>query len=238
MKIVFTPDWFLGNDVLINIISFLVLFLFFLFAFKCYKLDNKRSTLYLGIGFLLIALGELSTILTKLVLYYNTNITQEIGRIVINYQVVQSVDIFYNVGFFLNKFLVLLGLYVIYKLPLNKKLSIDFFLIIYLIFTVVLLSQTIYPFYHLTALILLVLIINNYYKIYKKDKLVNTQILISAFVLLAISQAIFLLSKLNYLYVTAQSIQLVSYITLLILIMKIIKDGKKKKQSRYNTRHA
>lgn len=234
MKIVFTPDWFLGNDVLINIISFLVLFLFFLFALKCYKLDNKRGTLYLGIGFLLVAFGELSTILTKLVLYYNTNITQEIGRIVITYQVVQSVDIFYNIGFFLNKFFVLLGLYVIYKLPLNKKLSADFFLMIYLIFTVTLLSQTIYHFYHLTALILLVLIINNYYKIYKKDKLVNTQILISAFVLLAISQAIFLLSKLNYLYVTAQSIQLVSYITLLILIMKIMKDGKKKKQSRYN----
>ena len=104
MKIVFTPDWFLGNDVLINIISFLVLFLFFLFAYKCYRLDNKRGIFYLGIGFLLIAVGELSTILTKLVLYYDTNITQEIGRIVIANQVVQSVDIFYNIGFFLNKF--------------------------------------------------------------------------------------------------------------------------------------
>ena len=235
MKIVFTPDWFLGNDVLINIISSLVLFLFFLFAFKCYRINNKKSILYLGIGFLLIAVGELSTVLTKLVLYYDTNVTQEIGRIVVTYQVVQSVDIFYNIGFFLNRFFVLLGLYVIYKLPSDRKLSAEFFLIIYLMFIVALLSHTTYYFYHLTVLILLVLIINNYYKIYKKDRLVNTQILISAFILLSISQMLFMMSKLNYIYVAAQSIQLVSYITLLALIIKIIKNGKKKKQSGYNT---
>ena len=238
MKIVFTPDWFLGNDVLINIISFLVLFLFFLFACKCYNLDNKKGTLYLGIGFLLIAVGELSTILTKLVLYYDTSITQDIGRIVITNQVVQSVDIFYDIGFFLSKFFVLFGLYVIYKLPLSKKLSIDFFLTIYFIFIVTLLSHTLFYFYNITAIIFLILIINNYYKIYKKDRLANTQILIFAFFLLTLSQVLFMLSKLNYFYVGAQSIQLVSYIILLILIMKIIKDGKKKKQGGYSTRHA
>lgn len=235
MKIVFTPDWFLGNDLLINIISFLVLFLFFIFTYKCYSLDNKRSTFYLGIGFLLIAIGELSTILTKIVLYFDTSITQEIGRAVINSQIVQSVDIFYNLGFFLNKFLTLTGLYVIFKLPSSRKLSIDFFLTTYLIFIVVLLSQNFQYIYYLTALIILVLIVNNYYKIYKKDKLVNTLILISAFALLALSQVLFMVSKLNYFYVAAQSIQLISYITLLILIISIMKNGKKKKQNRYNT---
>jgi len=238
MKMVFTPDWFLGNDILINIISFLVLFLFFIFTYKCYSLDNKRSTFYLGIGFLLIAIGELSTILTKIVLYYDSGITQEIGRAVINAQVVQSVDIFYNMGFFLSKFLTLTGLYVIFKLPSSKKLSIDFFLTIFLILIVVFLSLNFQFIYHLTALIILILIVNNYYIIYKKDKLVNTLILISAFILLALSQVLFMVSKLNYFYVSAQSIQLVSYITLLILIISIMKNGKKKKQNRYNTRHA
>lgn len=238
MKIVFTPDWFLGKDVLINFISFLVLFLFFLFAFKSYKITKKKSILYLGLGFLLIATGELSTILTKLVLYYNTTITQEIGRMIIEYKIVQSVNIFYYIGFFLSKFLVLLGLYVIYKIPSNEKLSVDFFLTTYLILGIALLSHIIYYAYPLTALIFLILIIKNYYKIYKKDKLANTQILIFAFVLLAISQVLFILSELNYFYVEAQIIQLVSYITLLALIMRIIKNGKKKEQGRYNIRHA
>lgn len=230
MKIVFTPDWFLNNDILIGIVSFMVLFLFFLFAVKSYILNKKKSILYLGIGFLLIALGELSTILTKLVLYYDTGITQEIGRAVITSQIINTVDIFYYAGFFFNRFLTLLGLYLIYMIPSSKKRSIDFFFKTYLIFIVALLSHNLYYFYHLTALILLILIINNYYMIYKKEKIINTKILIAAFSLLAISQTIFLFSNLNYLYVAAQSIQLVSYIILFTLIVKILKNGKKTKQ--------
>ena len=78
VKIVFTPDWFLNNDVLINLVSFFVLGLFFLFAIKSYTLNKKKSILYLGIGFLLVAIGELATVATKLVLYYDTEITKEI----------------------------------------------------------------------------------------------------------------------------------------------------------------
>ncbi len=237
MKIVFTPDWFLNSDVLIGVVSFIVLFLFFLFAIKSYNLNKKKSILYLGIGFLLIALGELSAVLTKLVLYYNTEITQEIGRVIMNSQIINSVDIFYYVGFFFNRFLTLLGLYLIYMIPSSKKKSIDFFFKAYLIFIVALLSNSLYYFYNLTALILLILIINNYYCVYKKEKIANTKILIVAFSLLAISHAIFLLSKLNYIYVTAQSIQLVSYIILFVLIIRILKNGKKTKQDGYNARH-
>ena len=238
MKMVFTPDWFLSNDVFINFVSFLVLFLFFLFAYKCYRISGKKNIFYLGIGFLLISLGEFSTVLTKFVLYFDTSITQEIGKVMIESRIVQSVDIFYNFGFFLNRFFVLMGLYIIYKLPSKTRITSDLFLTTFLIFSVVLLSQFLYYFYHLTALILLLLIIKNYYRIYKKDGLVNTQILIYAFALLALSHISFMLSKLNYFYVGAQSIQLVSYIILLALIMRITKNGTKKKQGRDYARYA
>ena len=136
MKIVFTPDWFLTNDVLIEMFSFAILLFFFFFAFKSYKVSRKKSVLFLGVGFLLIAMGELSTIMTKLVLYYDTLVTKEIGQAVITYHIVKSVDIFYYIGFFFNRFLTLLGLYVIYKTPEKKNFSQDFILILYLIFAV------------------------------------------------------------------------------------------------------
>ncbi len=233
MKIVFTPDWFLGQDVLIGIFSFMILFLFFIFSIKNYKLSNNKKILYLGIGFLLVAVGELSTILTKAVLYYDTGITQNIGRIIITHKIVESVDIFYYLGFSLTKLLTLLGFYVIYKLPI-KKLSSDFLLILYFIIMCALLSYSFNYVYHLTALVLLILIIHNYYKVYKKNRLLNTQIFIITLFLLAISQIIFILSKVGYLYATAQIIQLISYITLLIVIIKISKNGKEKKQNRHN----
>jgi hypothetical protein len=48
-------------------------------------------------------------------------------------QQLASVDIFYYTGFFLTKFFTLLGLYIIYKIPAEKKLTTEFLLIIYLL---------------------------------------------------------------------------------------------------------
>ncbi len=239
MKIVFTPDWFLTPDVFIEIFSFIILFLFFYFSVKSYKISKNKNSLYLGIGFLLIALAELSTIFTKAVLYYDTTFTQQMGQMVVTYQVVKSVDVFYYIGFFFHKFLTLLGLYVIYRLPLEKKSFGDILIGICFIFISAIFSQAFYYLFHLTALILLVLIINNYCKIYDRNKQENTKILIIALSMLALSQVIFILSKLGILYAIAQIMQLVSYIILLILIIKILKYGKqKKKQDRHNLRHA
>ncbi len=239
MKIVFTPDWFLTPDVLIEIFSFIILLLFFYFSVKSYRLSKNKNSLYLGTGFLLIALAELATTLTKVVLYYDTTFTQQVGQMVITYKVVNSVDILYYIGFFFHKLLTLLGLYIIYRLPLEKKSFGDILIGICFILISVIFSQSFYYLFHLTALVLLILIINNYCKIYDKNKAENTKILIIALSMLALSHVIFILSKLNILYVIGQIIQLVSYIILLILIIKILKYGSsKKKQDRYNLRYA
>ena len=233
MKIVFAPDWFLNFDVLIESFGFIILCLFFLFAIKSYKLSGKKSVLYLGIGFLTIALAELSTVFTKLVLYYDSGVTSEIGQAIITQGVVSSVDIFYHTGFFFHRLLTLLGLYLIYKLPTGRKKSdpADLALTLYLILMTAILSNSLYYLYHLTAFIILVLIIRDYVRIYENGKLNNTLILITAFSLLAVSQAIFMFSLVGTMYVVAQSLQVVSYMILLALIVKITQNGKKKKQN-------
>jgi hypothetical protein len=229
MKIVFTPDWFLGADVLIEIFSFAILLLFFILAIKNYKLSKNKNSFYLGFGFFAIALAEIFTILTKLILYYDTNFTQQIGDLIITYKVVKSVDIFYYAGFFLHKFFTLMGLYIIYKIPSKKGTAQDFLLAAFFMIISALFSNFFQYVFNLTSLLLIGLIITNYTEIYNKNKSENTRILIIAFALLALSQMIFILSSLNILYVIGQSIQLVSYIILLVLIMRIIKHGPKKK---------
>ena len=229
MKIVLTPDWFLGSDVLIEVFSFIILFIFFFLSIRNYKISKNKGLLYLGIGFLLIAIAEIATILTKLVLFYDTSFTQSIGKMIVTYQFVNSVDIFYSIGFFIHKFFTLLGFYIIYRIPLNKKISGDILIILYFIIISVIFSQGFYYLFHLTALVFLVLIANNYNDIYKKNKSYNTKILVIAFSILALSQVIFILSKIEVLYAIAQFIQLASYIILLVLIIRILKHGKKKK---------
>jgi len=234
MKIVFTPDWFLGSDVLIDFFSFLILLTLFIFAYKSYKLSKNKNSLYLGIGFFLIAFGEISTILTKLVLYYDTTFTKTIGNMIITYHIVRSTDILYNMGFFMYKLLTLLGLYILYGTAVKERSSREVLLVLYFLLVSSVFGSMFYYVFHLTTLIILVLIIGAYYKVYKKNKLLNTKILISAFVLLALSHSIFLFSKLPCLYVAGQIIQLISYIIFLSLIIIIWKNGKKKKQNRHN----
>lgn len=233
VKLVFTPDWFLNNDILIEIVIFLVLFMFFIFSTRYYQLNKNKGILYLGIGFLLVAIGEAASILTKLVLYYDTDITREIGHAIITHDVLTSVDIFYYAGFFITKFFVLMGFYLIYKIPASRKLTTEFLLIVYLLAVTAILSQNIPYLYHLTVFVLLFLIIRNYYRIYAENKSSNTKTLILAFTILAFSQIIFIFSEFRYFYVTAQGIQLVSYIILLVLIIKIHKNGAKKEPNRH-----
>lgn len=230
MKIVFTPDWFLGGDVLIEIFSFFVLVAFYLIAYRSYKLSKNKNIRNLGIGFLLIAVAEISTILTKAVLYYDTSFVQEIGHMIVTYHVVQSVDIFYYIGFFINKLLTLGGLYVIYRINGKKTDNGEILLGAYFIIVAALFSYSAYYLFHLTALLLLVLISSNYLEIYRKNKSRNTLILIVAFSILGLSRILFLMSKVNIFYVSGQLLQLVSYLILLFLIIQIRKHGKKKKQ--------
>jgi len=238
VKIVLTPDWFLGKDVLIEFFSFIVLFIFSILAIRSYKLNKNRNFLYLGWGFGLIGLAQLAAVITKLVLYYDIGPSQAIGNAIITSQILSSVDIFYYAGFFFQRFLTLCGLYVIYRLPRKKKSIGDYFLVLYFILLSSILSTGFYSLFHITSLLLLLLITNNYYQIYKKNKFVNTKILIVAFSMLALSQLIFILSTIDALFVLASIIELISYIGLLFLVIKILKHGTKKGPHGYNIRYA
>ncbi len=134
--------------------------------------------------------------------------------------------------------LILFGLYTIYKIP-NKIFEKEFLLISYFIIVITLFSRDATHLFHLTALVILLLIIKKYYDVYKKNGDNGTMILLYAFSGLAISNAIFIFAKLmSFVYITASAIMLVSYITLLVLIIRILEygknNGKKKKQNGYN----
>lgn len=234
------PSWFRGSDILIELFSFVVLFIFFMLCTRYYKLNKKKNFLYLGIGFLLIAIAQIATICTKLVLYYDTTFTQNIGKIIITYHIVNSTDIFYEVGFFFFKLLTLIGFYIIYRLPTDKKISGDVFLALYFLFLSAIVGTTTEHLFHLTIIVLAVLIIKNYYETYKKNKIANTKILIAAFVLITISHLIFMIFASGGISrVIGEIVALISYFILLDLIIRIIRFnkntyGKKKKSKRYN----
>ena len=228
MKIVPTPEWFIGKDILIEFFSFFVLAIFFILAFKSYKLNKSRRLFHLGAGFGLVALAQLASIITKLVLYYDIGPSQEIGQAIISSGALSSVDIFYYIGFFLHRFLTLAGFFIIYKIP-REKSGADYILIMYFIFLSALLSNEFYYLFHLTAFFILGFIVKDYYQIYKKNKFENTKNIMIAFSILALAQIIYLVSKIPVFFAVANTIELISYAILLAVIVRILKNGKKKK---------
>ena len=101
-----------------------------------------------------------------------------------------------------------------------------------------LLSREFFYLFHLTALVILVLIVENYYRIYKRNRFINTKILMIAFGILALSQLIFILPGVEIMFVLGNMVELISYTILLALIIRIWKYGKKKKPYGNNLRYA
>ncbi|MEK6840576.1 MAG: hypothetical protein AABX79_01335 [Nanoarchaeota archaeon] len=238
VKIVFTPDWFIGKDVTIEIFSFLVLITFTIIAYRYYRLSKNRNILYLSSGLGLISLAQLATILTKLVLYYDLGPSREIGEALITSQIVNSVDLFYYAGFFFYSFLTLLGLFIIYKLPRERKSIGDYLIVVYFALISSFLNSDVFYLFHLTALFILILIVEKYFLIYGENKFFNTKILIVAFSILALSQLIFILSEIDILFVLGNVVELISYSIFLALIIRIWKYGKEKKSYGHNIRYA
>jgi hypothetical protein len=194
--------------------------------------------LYLGVGFGFIAIAQLAILLTKFGLYYNTSIKTYVKDLVITYNIVSSSNVIYNLGIFFNKALTLIGLYVIYRLPKKTKSIKDIFLVIYFIILSVLMSDAVNYLFRITAMGLFLVLAYSYYLIYKKNRFPNTMILSTAFGVLALSQILFMMSQINVVVVIADFLELASYITLLVLIIRILKHGTKKEPDGYNLRHA
>ncbi|MBU4086464.1 MAG: hypothetical protein KKB21_02700, partial [Nanoarchaeota archaeon] len=114
----------------------------------------------------------------------------------------------------------------------KRDIGSDALLAVYFILISSFFGNTFYYIFHLTALVFLVMIISSYLEVYKKNKSKNTKVLIAAFSLLALSQVIFILSTLKVCYAIAQIAQLVSYIILLFLMIRILRPERREQYGR------
>jgi hypothetical protein len=234
MEFILPPRGFLNIDILIEGISFITVLLFSIFCIKNYRLNKDKKFLYLGTGFGLITIAQLAITAVKAVLYYDAAFIGMNGEIMIPYNLLNFVTIFYNLGIFAYRGLILLGLYTLYRAPKNI-FEKDSLIILYLITIVTIFSKDIIHLFHITELIFLILIILKYYEIHNKNKSKGTLILMTAFMGLALSSSIFVFAKLmTPIYIIGSLMELASYATLLILIVRIIKYGKNNKKTKQN----
>ena len=229
LNVVFSPQWFYFKDIAIDIISVLVLLLIGYCCWQYHRLDKtKKYYSRFSLSFLMIAGSFLFKIFTYFTLYREITQTRQVGLITLTYNIVQTSDALLLVGTIISRFLMLLGLYLLFTLYYPAKQRSTTFFMAYLLLIVAYLSHPAYYVFHLTAFLFLLFIISHYYHNYHKTKDQPAHWLFYSFLAIGISQLLFIFIKLDdVLYVGAEAIQLLGYLLLLISFL-MVRYGKKK----------
>ena len=229
IELIYSPRWFFGKDIVIDIVSIIVLSLISFTAIRFYKINRKKSYLWLFISFLMIALAFIFKIISNFTLHYTREVAQNFGFVVIVYRSFHYSFLPYYVGYLLYRLFMLFGLYALYSIYTKQKKE-QIFLISYFLIVLTYFGLSAYFLFHITALILLSLITVRYLQNYRRNPTVTGKLLYYSFLIITLSQVVFAFIGLsNYVYVSAELVQLLGYILLLITFIMVLHYGKKKK---------
>lgn len=229
IRLAYSPEWFHGKDLVMDIISLFVLLVISGFAVKCYKINKNKSYLTFSLAFSFLSLSFLFKILTNFTIYYTSWIEKDLGLFTLTYQTLSKSNILVIIGFLGYFFFGLVGLmslWLVYKKETSKA---TIFLLTYFILLTAYLGMIDYFVFHLTSLIFLIFLTATYLRNSEKNNSLSAKILAYAFLIITFSQLIFVFMGVNPLfYVTAEIVQLVGYLMLFSVFFRIIQNGKKK----------
>ncbi len=230
INLVYSPKWFYGKDIAIDIISSIVLFLIAFFSYKYYRLGKKRNNILLSASFSLIGLSFLFKILTNFTIYYTKIRQSHFGFFIYSYKTVELSNFPFYFGFFMYRFLTLFGLYLLYSIY-TKQRKTDMLIVVYLLFTTTLFGMASYYVFHVSAFILLSIITSHYFRNSRKTESITNRMLSYSFLVISISQVLFVFIAFKTMYAVAEAVQLIGYLMLLITLFMVLTYGKKKKQN-------
>jgi len=218
------PEWFFGYDVAFELFFAVITLIVSLYAFKVYKLSNQNQTRLFGFAFLSFSISYfIQSIL-------NYTIISEMAQTICNVVKIQSVDTLNLLGTSTHIFFFIIGLVTLAYMTLNIESKKTYFLLLassLLSFFIV--ANKISWFYVFSSL-LLIFISMHYLSNFIKNKKPKTFIVFLAFLFLLFGHIHFIFS-INHIisYVIGHFLELVAYILILINLVLVLKNGKKKK---------
>ncbi len=222
------PEWFYGNDLYIDLVSVIVMFSLFFFTYRAYKIDEeKKSFKYMSIAMLMIALGFIFKIIGNFMIYNGALTLTLVNAKGMLYRVLDINNYSFIVLFFLYELITLFGLLILYNIYQEKQSRSDIVLFSFFILVMAYLSRYIYHAFHVTALLLLLMIAYHYWNHYRIERIKNQLFLAISFTTIAFSQVMFIFTKYDALYyVIAEAVQLLGYALLLLTFLLVLSHGK------------
>ena len=228
VQVIYSPKWFYGKDIIIDLVSIFVLVLIAFFSLRSYKVRKNKNYIYLAASFIILAVSFLFRILTNFTVYYKVLETKDLGFITLTYQTIKTSEALFIIGFFAYRLLNLLGLYFLYSIY-HKQPKSNIFLISYLILVSTAFNKLTYHIFHLTSFILLIFITRQYLKNYYDNKSKAAKLIAFSFGIITSSEIFFgLVTVSTRFYVMAEIIQLIGYALLLCAFFMVLRHGRKK----------
>ncbi len=198
-RLFFTPGWFSGWDILIDAVSIIVALLVAAYSWKVYRLNRENRFAYFSLAFILVAIGLLLKTLTSGVLYYTPirDVAADVLRPLAGPRL-QFSHLLYRGGFFLQMAPLLGAWLLIFFISQKSRARLHKFhelsqmaLFIYLVLLISIVANFKYFVFHLTSMVLLGLIVLNYYKNFLNTANKNALRVMWAFLLILVANAFF-----------------------------------------------
>lgn len=241
-----TPTWFAGFDLALDTIALLITLIISSYSYKLFKLSKNHKFGYFGLAFSFMSLAFIVKIITYTVIYFSTPqaIAGQTVAVITGITGINSVDIslrnlLYRFGFFVQMASTLGALLLLYLVSQKSRDRLKRFyevsqiaLFTYFVILISIVSTFKYTVFYLTSLVLLALIVLNYYQHYLLKKTDNSKKVLFAFSCLLLAQIFFVfIFAANWFYFVAEILTLTSFSIIAYVYMQVTKNRKKRKLS-------
>jgi len=213
------PEWFMGYDMLLEVMFAIILLLVAWYSFKSYKLTNSNSLKLFGFGFLFMSFAYFMLFLSNVAGFYAlSSVDASPAMRIMDY-------IHFNLlGLNLYILLFSAGLMTLTYMTLNNKSEKLYALLMIPMLLALGLSANRFFLFHLICVFLMLIVVIHYRSCYKKTKKQSSLITFVAFSLLLFGKIIFIFSG-DYFefYVAGHLIEFGAYLLILLSFIKVLR---------------
>ncbi len=224
---IFSPRWFYGIDIVLEIFSIIVVLLLTRYGYKLYGITKDKKHKHFSAFFLMIGIAFLFKIMANFDIYYLEVNSIQIANAVFYFESSHVSEILFYIGFTAFRFLMMLAFFGL--LYINWKRKDGFLLSTYFIAVIALFSHSSYYIFHITMFVLLLGLFTSHFKRYIKKIPHDKGMLLTplSFFMLLLSQAVFTAIALDLmLYVVGEMFQLAGFCILLYEYFMVIRYEK------------
>ncbi len=215
------PTWFWGIDVIFALVFTLVTILIALMSFKAYKLTKEPKYKFFSLSFILISLSFLVFSIFNSILIFH--LSDKINLLLSAF----------DFAFFIQVFLTLLAYMILIIITFKIKDPKVVSLLLALLLLFILFSHQYTLKYHLTSLVLLSFLSFQFFINYQEKQNKNSNLVFTSFYLLACAELFYIINifTTEYLYVVGQLIQLLGFLVLFYMFMRVLHYGSTKRKA-------